>query len=419
MSVYSIIPKSYKLIFLLFILSVVACNPKSTKGDYKKGSYGYDVCFFKSQQIEMIQLKNEISGAAVLISPDYQGRVMTSSAEGMTGNSFGWINHDYIKAGDINTQFNPFGGEERFWLGPEGGPYSVYFDKGADQTFQNWRVPKELDTAPFDVLEKSNHKVSFQKAFELSNASGSVLKVGVERTITLLTKSKIEQVLKTQINESLSYVAYETENTLINRGNNNWTEDSGFLSIWLLCMFNPAENGVVFLPYQKGENEEKGKIVEDNYFGKVPQERLIAKNGVVYFKVDGKFRSKIGLSPQRATPYSGSYDPDKKTLTILWYSKPDEARRYVNSKWGKQENPLIGDVLNSYNDGPVEDGSMMGPFYEIESSSPAALLNSGERIKHTQRIFHITGERKLLSQITMNLFNLSLKEVEIAFDEHK
>lgn len=32
----------------------------------------------------------------------------------------------------------------------------------------------------------------------------------------------------------------------------------------------------------------------------------------------------------------------------------------------------------------------LGPFYENEVSSPAALLNSGESIKHTQQIYLIT-----------------------------
>jgi len=50
---------------------------------------------------------------------------------------------------------------------------------------------------------------------------------------------------------------------------------------------------------------------------------------------------------------------------------------------------MKGDAVNSYNDGPVTDGSIMGPFYEIESSSPAANLSPGEKITHTQRIFHI------------------------------
>ena len=87
----------------------------------------------------------------------------------------------------------------------------------------------------------------------------------------------------------------------------------------------------------------------------------------------------------------------------------------MNSKWGEQEFPFDGDVVNSYNDGPVEDGSIMGPFYEIESSSPAAFLSAGERLTHTQRIFHITGNEEKLNAITEKLFHQTLSEIKEVF----
>lgn len=404
------------IIFTFITICLMWCNFEDQIHKYDKGTYGFDVNYFNNQQIKTIQLEDETSGAAVLISPGYQGRVMTSTANGMEGQSFGWINYDFISAGEFNNKFNPFGGEERFWLGPEGGPFSIYFNEGAEQSFDNWRVPKELDTETFEVIEQNKNEVLFQKSFELTNASGTSLKVGVNRKIELLAKEEVENTIKTHLNESINWVAYETENVLTNKGEYSWTENTGFLSIWLLCMFNPSEKGVVFLPYNEGEEEKLGKIVEDDYFGKVPSERLIVKDGIVYFKVDGKYRSKIGLSPERSTPYSGSYDPERKALTILWYSKPNESSKYVNSKWGEQGNPLKGDVLNSYNDGPVADGSIMGPFYEIESSSPAALLNPGETIKHSQQIFHITGDEKYLDEIIQNIFNISLHDIKLIFN---
>ena len=155
---------------------------------------------------------------------------------------------------------------------------------------------------------------------------------------------------------------------------------------------------------KKVAKTELGKIVTDDYFGKVPSDRLIIDDGILFFKTDGKYRSKIGISPQRALPLCGSYDPANKVLTLLWYSLPANPSKYVNSKWGHQDDPFKGDVVNSYNDGPVEDGSIMGPFYEIESSSPAAFLKAGEKITHTQRIFHISGDEAKLSLITGKAF---------------
>jgi len=218
---------------------------------------------------------------------------------------------------------------------------------------------------------------------------------------------------------SLSSVAYESENILENTGTTGWTEKTGTLSIWMLSMFNPSPDAVVFIPYKSGSTDELGPVVNDDYFGKVPSDRLIVRDNILFFRVDGRHRSKIGISPSRALPICGSYDPAGNTLTLLWYSSPGVPSKYLNSKWGDQDSPFSGDVVNSYNDGPVEDGSVMGPFYEIESSSPAAFLSPGEKLTHIQRIYHLTGEPERLSLVTEKLFNISVKEIVATFNYRK
>lgn len=408
----------------IFVLSgfLLSCSSTGNKNSNKmknlqKGTYASDVAFFNEKNIRTIELKDAGSKASVLIIPAYQGRVMTSSVGGNDGLSFGWINYKLIDSGAVSSQFNPYGGEERLWLGPEGGPFSIYFKKGIEQVFTNWVVPREIDTEPFDVVEQSQDKVSFRKDFALTNASGTKLDIGIQRTVKLLTTHDAEAALEMPIDSSLAFVAYESENVLINKGSSAWTEETGALSLWMLAMFNPSPKGVVFIPFTKGTEKESGKIVNDDYFGKVPADRLIIKDRILFFKTDGKFRSKIGISPAGALPYCGSYDPEKRVLTLLWHSSPDKPSKYVNSKWGEQASPFEGDVVNSYNDGPVADGSIMGPFYEIESSSPAAFLSPGDKITHTQRIFHITGSEEKLSLITEKLFNTTLAEIKGAFNK--
>ena len=391
-------------------------NSNLMKENVSKGKYGYDVAFFSEHKIPTIELKSSDSKACLLLVPGYQGRVMTSSVEGASGASFGWINYKFIEAGKVSGQFNPVGGEERIWLGPEGGPFSIYFKKGVEQVFSNWVVPKELDTEPFEIVNQTQDKVSFRRGFKLDNASGKNMDIALERTVKLLSAQETAIALGLTLDASLKFVAYESGNILTNKGQSPWNEESGALSIWMLAMFNPSPKGVVFIPFKPGNETEKGKIVSDDYFGKVPSDRLIVKDDIMFFKTDGKHRSKIGISPLRVLPYCGSYDPDTHVLTLLWHSAKETPSKYVNSKWGDQTDPFMGDVVNSYNDGPVEDGSIMGPFYEIESSSPAAMLSPGEKITHKQRIFHITGSEDQLTLITEKLFNHSLKEIEEAFN---
>jgi hypothetical protein len=408
---------------LIIILSVFACSTQENKDrklkkqmkQSEENTYSEDKSFLK-KYCDLIELNN--GTAKVLLSKDYQGRVLTSTATGDKGLSFGWINYNLFKSGEKSKQFNPYGGEERLWLGPEGGPFSIYFEKGKEQIFENWVVPKEIDISAFYVVKKTSVSVSFQKEFMLKNYSGTVLKIRIERKVRLLNSQEVENALNCPIDKSLKYVAYESENTLINNGLTDWNKETGVLSLWMLSMFNPSKVGVVLIPYKKGIENELGKIVTDDYFGKVPADRLLIKDGIIYFKTDGKCRSKIGISPKRALPYCGSYDSQKRVLTLLWFSLPDEPSEYVNSKWGNQYNPFDGDAVNSYNDGPVEDGSIMGPFYEIEGSSPAAFLSPGQKIIHLQRIFHITGDENKLSIITEKIFNLSIMEIKQVFKQN-
>ncbi|MEI7527031.1 MAG: DUF6786 family protein [Mariniphaga sp.] len=405
---------------MLFLFSIVAPISIHTQMEESKavntpGNYAQDKAFLKSHKIDFIELTDQSRKACLLISPTLQGRVVTSTDNGENGKSYGWINYKYINSGELSSQFNPYGGEERLWLGPEGGPFSIYFQKGKEQSFENWKVPKEIDTESFIVRSQTSSSVSFFKNFALVNASGMKLEVGIERTVKLLAKSNIEEILAINLGDSLSYVAYESENILMNQGKVDWNEKNGFLSIWLLSMFNPTEKAVVFVPFKQGNDAKIGKVVTDDYFGKVPDSRLKQKNGMLFFKVDGKLRSKIGISPNRAKPWCGSYDPASKLLTLVWCSLPEMPMKFVNSKWGKQDDPLVGDAINSYNDGPLADGSMMGPFYEIETSSPAALLSSGEFITHRQRIFHISGNESQLSLLTQKLFGISVTDITKVF----
>jgi hypothetical protein len=339
--------------FVAMFILLTACNQpvkqntKQMKDTINiKGTYGYDVEFFAKHNINTIELKDSVSKACVLLVPAYQGRVMTSAADGSHGASFGWINYGLIESGVVSKQFNPYGGEERLWLGPEGGPFSIYFEKGKEQSFANWVVPKELDTVTYKVISQTPQSTSFQKEFTLINYSGTSLQISVERTVKLLTREETQNALSLPLDPSLKCVAFQSENNLVNKGTNAWNKQTGVLSLWMLAMFNPSTKGVVFIPYRKGNEKEPGNFINDDYFGKVPTERLIIKDGIAFFKTDGKLRTKIGISPLRALPWCGSYDPQKQVLTLLWCSLPEEPSEYVNSKWGKQDNPLKGDAIN-------------------------------------------------------------------------
>jgi len=113
----------------------------------------------------------------------------------------------------------------------------------------------------------------------------------------------------------------------------------------------------------------------------------------------------------RAKNYLGSYDSKQQLLTLTFYNKPDIHEGYVNSMWELQEKPFEGDVINSYNDGPLEDGSQLGPFYELETSGPANKLKAGQSATHTSTTIHITGSETSLETVVKLLFGIGLGDI--------
>jgi len=376
------------------------------------GTYGYDIDFLKKRHVEIFELTSADGKSRIAVAPGYQGRVMTSTADGFPGDSFGWINYKLISSGIVDPQVNHVGGEDRFWLGPEGGPFSFYFKKGDEQNFENWFVPKAIDSERFDIADSSSSSITFTKKAILPNASGKVFNIGIDRTVSLLSKDDIEKALKVEIPADLIFIAFQSKNVITNNGSEAWTRQTGLPSMWILGMFNPTPTTTVFIPYNE---HGKGNIVNTDYFEKVTPDRMILKNGIIFFKIDGTYRTKIGIPAQRAKALCGSYDTEKSVLTLVGYNLPDKPEGYVNSRWGNQEDPFDGDVVNSYNDGPVADGSIMGPFYEIETSSPGAALSPGQSLEHIMRVMHIQGDRRQLNKLVQKLFATDLDQIAGVF----
>ena len=382
-------------------------------------NFGEDATFLAAHQ-QTIVLGERAGGPRVAIVPAYQGRVMTSSAKGDGGTSYGWINYELIETGEKQPQIHVFGGEERFWLGPEGGQFSIFFDTGATFDFPQWRTPPVIDTEPFAVVNKSSRRAAFRHEAELTNYSGTRFAFRIERDVELLDAEAIHSALELG-DVPLTAVAYRTTNRLTNIGKEDWSKSSGLLSIWMLGMYKHGPETTVVIPFNKGGESKLGPVVNDDYFGKVPAERLRTGDGVLFFAADGQFRSKIGLNPQRSTPLCGSYDAAREVLTVVQYNQPSaEVTDYVNSKWELQKQPYAGDVINAYNDGPAEPGAApLGPFYELETSSPALPLASGASGTHIQTTFHFEGDLKQLDAIARKTLGVSLAEIEAGLKADK
>ena len=405
------------LVILLGVLANSCTNNRKTSenmnNDFEKGTFGYDVNYL-SEWDSLIILKSDDDKAQIILSAKYQAKVFTSTANGLAGNSHGFVNYNFFDSGVVDEHMNGFGGENRFWLGPEGGKYSIYFEPGTEQVYDNWHTPKPIDIEEWVTENASEKEAVFSKDMVLNNYLGNELSLTVKRTISLFNNNDIQNNLNIQLPEDVNNVAYSTINDITNKNDFEWTEETGTISMWMLDMYNPSDSAVTVIPFNTGEVSELGPVVTSDYFGEIPADRLIEDNGILYFKTDGKSRRKLGMTAKRTTSLAGNYDPISQRLTVVTFDvHPDKI--YLNQEWNPEKDPLIGDALNAYNDGPLEDGSIMGPFLELESSSPAAFLKPGESLSHTHNIYHFVGSEASLSPIAEKLFGVSLQKIKTVF----
>jgi hypothetical protein len=384
--------------------------------DYSKGTFGYDLYFLKQNDDSLVVLTNQSGGGKVIVSPKYQGKVFTSTAGGNLGLSFGWVNYKAFSS-PLDSHMNAYGGENRLWLGPEGGKFSLFFKPDSPMVFQNWKTPASYDSEPWNITDESQHSVTMQKAVHLINYRGTAIDGMINRTVTILDSNEIGSLAGVAINGSARAVGYKTVNSIENTGKNEWTEETGMPCLWLLDMFKPSESTVIIVPFKNLSGKSFDSIATTDYFGKIPPARLKHTDDMLFFKADGKMRGKLGIKPMWAKPLAASYDPQLKTFTVIMFDL-DPAGKYLNQEWNTHKPPFSGDAVNTYNDGPLADGTQMGPFYEMESVSPAAFLNPGETLKHQHTVLHFTGETDDLNPIAEKLLGIRLEEVQKVFDKN-
>ncbi|MFG0241381.1 MAG: DUF6786 family protein [Phycisphaerales bacterium JB054] len=380
-------------------------------------TFAEEVEFLRRHTDGVVVLGADAGKPRVAVVGEYQARVMVSTAGGDAGGCHGWINHELIASGARTPQINAFGGEDRFWLGPEGGQFSIFFPPGTDYTFAQWQTPAAIDSEAYALVEADANAARFSHEARLTNVSGTVFDVGISREIVLLGAEGIAGAIGVPLSGAVNAVGFESRNAITNTGGAAWTRESGLLSIWIPGMFRPGAQTTVVIPFRPGPEERLGPVVNGAYFGQIPAERLVVREGRMFFRADAQHRGKLGLGPARGLGVAGSWAPEPGMLTIVQHSLPEvPTAAYVNSMWHHQDEPFAGDVINSYNDGPTTPGGeAIGGFYEIETSSPALALRPGETGSHVHRTMHFAGERAALDAIARRVLGAGLDEIELVF----
>lgn len=401
-------------------LAAIGMVSTTALGDEPKGkSVSYrEAKAFLAKHTQVLELS--LGGARLAICPAWQGRVMTSTCDGLDGMSFGFINREFIEAGKPDLHFANYGAEDRMWLSPEGGQFSLWFKPGAEQNLTNWFTAPAMNEGEFQVVSRPRDPFyRMKRRMQLQNASATDFDLDVTRDVRLLTQDDLVGAFGAaaagrMANDDVKMVAYETVNTISNRGP-AMTKEKGLVSIWMLGMMNCGPKTVVMVPYKAGDEATLGPVVKSDYFGPVPPERLKVTPAAILFMADANYRSKIGTSQKRAKNVLGSIDFDAGVLTLAQFTMPDDPTKhmYLNNMWElPQKTPFEGDVANSYNDGPPAPGKKgLGAFYEIESLSPAKELGTSESLTHRHRTVHIRAEMGVLAELAKKALGVDLDAV--------
>ena len=375
---------------------------------------------FLAKYTQLIELADS-GGARVAVAPQYQGRVMTSSCDGPEGMSFGFVNRDFITAGIPNEHFNNYGGEERMWISPEGGQFSLWFKPGVKkQTLADWFTPPELNDGPWPVVsQKDDTSVRMAAKMKLQNTSGTRFDMEVARNVRLLSAGDCRELFgqsaaKTISQSGVKMVAYETDqsNNQPRSGHEQGkgadldldaghvqcgSENRGACALQIRRSVATRPGGPERLfrqnPARAAENPARG--------GPVPRRRPVP------------LEDRNLAAPRR--DMVGSIDYLAEVLTLVKFSMPaiPADNLYMSNLWGGPlDQPYVGDVMNSYNDGPPEPGKKgMGAFYELESLSPAKELKTGESISHKNVTVHIQADMDILARSAKEILGVDLEKV--------
>ncbi|MBI4583791.1 MAG: hypothetical protein HY717_07190 [Planctomycetes bacterium] len=358
------------------------------------------------------ELKGE-GDSRILVAPSLQGRILTTKVGAVE--SAGFLCLSDIAEGEVHEQFNNFGGQDRFWIGPEAGSFGIYFKPGEEVDRKHWKVPDDLNKGPMEVVSANDQQVVLSRGMAFTNYLGNSFKAKVQRELGSIPAQKLNEEIGLPLPAGLSYAGSYSLNTLTNAGEAKWEKDKGLLCIWILGQFNAGPKAVIIGPFKPGDSPELGPRFNDDYFGKVSvetPERFKVVGNAVLFRADAQKEGKFGIGARRSTGFAGAYDREKSLLILVKFDVHAEGT-YASFSWAKDNpKPYTGDAFQSYNsDSTTPEGSKY-PFFELESVSPVKELAPGESLVHRHATFCFQGEREQLKAVAEKVLGVSLEEIE-------
>ena len=329
-------------------------------------------------------------GPQLILSPDLSARVIGASIGGARDENLMWVDKTILD-GSYWEQEPLFwnAGGLRTWLAPED-LFFVNAEKDAD----SWFVPGELDPRPFSVVSTTPIEARFRADIDLEANIGKPYRLTLDRRIALLSSSPVD------LPDDVEYMGIEQEHSFTSRMDEVIGVDLPYICLWSLLQLNPS--GTILVPLREGYDPQ---AAYREYFNPLGDRLQISENDIISVKIDGLYRSKIGIRPEaggRGLAYMRD-DGDGSGVLFVKLFEIDPEGVYVDKPWGTDSK--YGDAIELYND----DGNM-GGFCEIECHGPAKQVARGETQSHLMRLHIFRGPIQSLETIGTELLGSDLGE---------
>jgi hypothetical protein len=339
-----------------------------------------DAINYLSSKTRILELCNQ-SGGRVVICPDWNGNVMTSTCTGIDGNSFGLINVKAIDAGKADWHDNSYGGEDQWVFLPESGGLFA------------------IDSIPQQPV------VRMRRSVRLNTTHGNHVEFDLIRTVRLLDRYEIFDVFGDAAAISLdqmdiAFVGFVTVNSVVNSAvhSPSWNDSA---SIRIRGMFNTGQSTVAIVPFQPVDETATEPPINTDFFGSSPHGRLRLLPTAALLRADGKYRCQVTVTRKRAKPFLGALDFREGTLTLVTFDMP--------------ELPSFDETdaaVRAYNHGPLFPGETdLVSFYEFNTFSPIHELPHGEMRTHHQYTLHINADNRTLTYLVQEVLGVEYEQI--------
>ena len=326
----------------------------------------HDALNYLAQKTSVIELCDQWGGR-IAVCPDWNGRVLTSTCDGLDGESFGCVNTKAIET----DRYEFFGGEDQ------------------------WTISPLIHS--FAVESLKENKAVLQRTLPMNDANGTHVEFRLSRFISLLSRQKIrtqfgDTVADALEQDNVSVVGFYTENTV-------QSQEKAWVASRLRGMFNasPHTYVIVSTPLPEDDFESESFPVTIDYLGGAPHNRMRHLSQALLIRADGHGQCQATIPYSALPPIFGAVELRYGTLTLWMFDSPGDPDE---------------DAIRIYNSGRSPFNKLdWNTYYEINCFSEAQKLLPEHSFVYGQCTLHLNTDNSTLDHLVRHLFNVTLEEI--------